>query len=340
MQRCPIETFCALGSQHDTVVAVGDRGQEIYPAMTSSRSGAAIPTQTFVLQARPNFAAASLLARASAAPGAPDGPRVYHMTRTKRFGDPLATYLAHAYPNLCATLTASPALGKETLVTHVWYNAPCASWYNLGSFLPSKRKANLRDTSAWQLTAAIWNDGLSSQLAACVLTLLQQEAQARRATNTGFVEDELVVVVCAAIRRVVGPFQVVLNALLNDADMRAQFDLEDVHQDHVQVRLPGELTGPIACHVIVVRHPRFRPHSQILWKDVDLQHHGRQTVEELNYIMESRPEKGFAHLLAQPGSPRGCKFKPFRSKHLARYPLETGAGSRPRVANNPARHRL
>jgi hypothetical protein len=64
-------------------------------------------------------------------------------------------------------------------VTHVWYNAPCASWYNLGSFLPSERKTNLRDTSAWQLTAAIWNDGLPSQLAACVLTLLQQEAQAR-----------------------------------------------------------------------------------------------------------------------------------------------------------------
>ena len=76
MQRCPIETFCALGSQHDTVVAVGNRGQEIYPAMTSSRSGAAIPTQTFVLQARPNFAAASLLARASAEPGAPDSPQV------------------------------------------------------------------------------------------------------------------------------------------------------------------------------------------------------------------------------------------------------------------------
>ena len=26
MQRCPIETFCALGSRHDTVAAVGDRG--------------------------------------------------------------------------------------------------------------------------------------------------------------------------------------------------------------------------------------------------------------------------------------------------------------------------
>ena len=88
--------------------------------MTSNRSVAALPTQTFVQQARPRFAAESLLARASTAPGAPDTPTVYHMTETKRFGDPLATYLAHAHPALCDELSASPALGKETPVTHVW----------------------------------------------------------------------------------------------------------------------------------------------------------------------------------------------------------------------------
>ena len=49
MPRCPIETFCALGSRHDTVVAVGDRGQEIYPATPSDRSAAALPTQTLSL---------------------------------------------------------------------------------------------------------------------------------------------------------------------------------------------------------------------------------------------------------------------------------------------------
>ena len=109
MQRCPIETFCALGSRHDTVVAVGDRGQEIYPA-TPSRSDAALPTQTFAQQARPTFAAESLLARASAAPGAPGSPVVYRLTETQRGGDPLATYLARARPSLCADLLASPAL--------------------------------------------------------------------------------------------------------------------------------------------------------------------------------------------------------------------------------------
>ena len=78
-QRCPIETFCALGSRHDAVVAVGGRGQEIYPA-TPSRSDAALPTQTFAQQARPTFAAESLLARASAALGASGSPAVYQLS--------------------------------------------------------------------------------------------------------------------------------------------------------------------------------------------------------------------------------------------------------------------
>ena len=32
--------------------------------------------------------------------------------------------------------------------------------------------------------------------------------------------------------------------------------------------------------------------SQADWKDAGLQHHGRQTTDELNYIMEPRPERG------------------------------------------------
>ena len=131
-----------------------------------------------------------------------------------------------------------------------------------------------------------------SRLAACVLTLLQQEARRRRVSRIDFVEDELVVVVCAAIRRGVGPLQVVLDALLSDAAVRAQFGLESVRADHVQARLPGDLTGPSATYALVARHPRFRARSQGDWQDGDLQHHGRQTVDELNYSMESRPERG------------------------------------------------
>ena len=243
MQRCPTETFCALGSRYETVVAVGDRGQEIYPATPSGRSDAALPTQTFPQQARPTFAAESLLARASAAPGAPGSPVVYRLTETRRFGGPLATYLARAHPRLCADLLASPALCKHTPVVHVQCKAPCPSWYNLACFLGGERKRHLRHASAWQLSAVAWHDGLFTLLAACVLTLLQQEARKRRVSKIGFAVNELVVVVCAAIRRVVGPFQVVLDALLSDAAVRAQLDLEDVRSDHVQVRLPGDLAA-------------------------------------------------------------------------------------------------
>ena len=189
-------------------------------------------------------------------------------------------------------MKAAPALGRETPVAHVWYQARCPHWYNLGSFLNVDAGRKRRRVSPWQESAAVWHDGLFSLLAACVLTLLQQEAHRRRVSHIDFVEDELVVVVCAAIRRVVGPLQVVLDALLSDAAVRAQFGLESVRADHVQVRLPGDLTGPSATYALVVRHPRFRAHSQGDWQDGDLQHHGRQTADELNYIMEPRPERG------------------------------------------------
>ena len=122
-QRCPIETFCALGSRHDTVVPVGDRGQDIYPTLPK-RGEDALALQKLAMQARPTFAGESLSERAVAAPGAPDSPKVYRLTESKRVGHPLATYLARAHPNLCAALAASPSLGKTTPVVHVWYKAP------------------------------------------------------------------------------------------------------------------------------------------------------------------------------------------------------------------------
>ena len=168
MQRCPVEAFCALGSRHDAVVAVGDRGQEIHPTLPSGEA-AVLPAPKFVLQAGPTFASEPLLERAMAAPGAPGSPKVYHLTASKRFGAPLAAYLARAHPDLCAALTASPSLGKTTPVVHVWYTACCLSWYNMGYFLASARKRPLRGTAAWQLSAATWHDGLFSMVAAYAL---------------------------------------------------------------------------------------------------------------------------------------------------------------------------
>ena len=90
-------------------------------------------------------------------------------------------------------------------MVHVWYKAPCPSWYPLGFFLGGERKCHLRHAFAWQLSAVAWHDGLFTRLAACVLTLLQQEARTRRVSKIGFAVDELVAVAGAAIRRVVAP---------------------------------------------------------------------------------------------------------------------------------------
>ena len=60
-------------------------------------------------------------------------------------------------------------------------------------------------------------------VAARALALLQNEARRRSTLRIGFAEDELVVVVCAAIRRVVGPLQVVLDALLREDDVAKHF---------------------------------------------------------------------------------------------------------------------
>ncbi|MFM7980093.1 MAG: hypothetical protein ACKPKO_12330 [Candidatus Fonsibacter sp.] len=67
--------------------------------------------------------------------------------------------------------------------------------------------------------------------------------------------------------------------------------MEALRLENVQILFPSELTGPSAVYTILARHPQFRTDSQVEWQDTALQHHGQHTMEELNYIMESRPEK-------------------------------------------------
>ena len=108
-----------------------------------------------------------------------------------------------------ARLRASTALGKITTVGHIWYKARCSTWYNLGCFLGCHRKRKMQQSGVWQVSTAVWNGGLFTALAAHVIHVLHREVASRRASGLNFDKDELVVVVCAAIRRVVGPFQVV-----------------------------------------------------------------------------------------------------------------------------------
>ena len=53
--------------------------------------------------------------------------------------------------------------------------------------------------------------------------MLRDEVAARWRNGVAFEDGEMVVAVCCAIRRVVGPFQLVMDALLSDPDVVEEF---------------------------------------------------------------------------------------------------------------------
>ena len=116
-------------------------------------------------------------------------------------------------------------LWNTTTVDNIWRKAPCNTWYNLGYFLGWRRKRNMQESGAWQVSTAVWNDGLRTALATHAILWFCAKVFSRKGLGLNFDKDELVVVVCAAIRRVVGPFQVV-DSLLSNRHALAQSDLE------------------------------------------------------------------------------------------------------------------
>ena len=150
----------------------------------------------------------------------------------------------------------------------------------------------LQRAGAWQVSAAVWNDGMFTPLETHVMLLLNQEAASRKASGIKFNKDELVVVVCAAIRHVVGAFGLIMDSVLSERNVLGQFGLGALHPEKVQIGFPSELTGPNAVYTILVRHPQSGSDSQVERQDTDLQHHNQHTMEELNYIVKSKPENG------------------------------------------------
>ena len=145
----------------------------------------------------------------------------------------------------------------------------------------------------------MWHSPLFTTLAVHILYSLETEALERRARSKTFHKNELVVVVGACLRRMLGPFNHLMEQLLaENSPVRSSFFLEGVEACHVQCRVPGELTGPSAKYAYVLRHPRYRNLGNFHdWSPGDLQHHGMQSEPMANYIMMSRPEKLLVVLL-------------------------------------------
>ena len=89
-----------------------------------------------------------------------------------------------------ARLRASTALGKITTVDHIWYKAPRSTCYNLGYFPGCwRRKGKMQELGAWQVSTAVWSDGLFAALAAHAIILLQEEVISRRGCGLDFDKD-------------------------------------------------------------------------------------------------------------------------------------------------------
>ena len=208
----------------------------------------------------------------------------------------MVTYLARLFPDLCGSLRACTEQPKETPVEHLWYEATPAGFWTLQDFVCSA-------TTTWRSSSVLWHDGLFFTLAFHILRTLQAEARLRRGAGAEegslFRENELVVLVGCTLRRMLGPFQKLMDWLLDPGQRwtRARFDLGGAMPCHVQCRPPGDLTGPSALYAYVLRHPRYRGDRAATWEPHQLQSVGTQALDRENYIMMSRPMKSLTVVL-------------------------------------------
>ena len=315
VQRIPTETFLGLAMQTPTLCAFGDNAQKVTRNnyLSISAAGENGLVQANILAAAdsgPSLAIDHLLRAVHGTPNIAE-LRVHELTRTKRFGEPLASYLAKLFPKLCGDLKATPKLGRRTPVQHIWYRAsPSFFWtlqdikqvWNVHGHRVNEREghpAESDDEDLWRVNAIVWHSPLFATLAVHILYQLEEEANERFKHDQTFKENELIVVVGACLRRMLGPFNHLMEQLLaEDSPVRESFFLKGVRPCHVQCRVPGELTGPSAKYAYVLRHPRYRSLERgQAWAVGDLQHYGTQTEPMSNYIMMSRPEKLLVVLL-------------------------------------------
>jgi hypothetical protein len=100
----------------------------------------------------------------------------------------------------------------------------------------------MHQSGAWQVSAAVWNDGLFTALATHAILLLNMEVANHKARRRAF--------------------QLLIDSLLSDPNVLAQFDPEGIHPENAQSRLPSDITGPSMVEAILVRGPRRRMDSQ------------------------------------------------------------------------------
>ena len=190
IQRVPVETFLGLAMQTPTLCAFGDKAQKVIIDNTISRfvAGEKNPlVQSNILVASGSGPALAIDHLLRAVPGTPRPAelQVHELTETKRFGNPLAKYLARLYPGLCEKLKAGKT-ERRTRVQHIWYRASPYHFWNMQDIkheqgVPqvrcNKRKAaDAGDEELWRAYGILWHSPLFTTLALHILYSLEKEA--------------------------------------------------------------------------------------------------------------------------------------------------------------------
>jgi hypothetical protein len=227
------------------------------------------------------------------------GVAVWRLTRCKRFGDPLLSFVKKLLPKVAEGLTAMPDHPATDFRT-VYYSSPCEDWWSMHGVVNHFRiklpRHYDRTSSVHVLRQVVWNHGLFSALITCILRQLVIEVRLRR--DTGLQDPvlnpgEMLVFVGFALNRLKVPFQFLINQTLSWKALLDRFELtgSGLTPDMVSVRLANDSTGPTFLYGHVVRHPRYRDTSKSHWEMSDLQTGGDQTKDQIQYIMLTRAVK-------------------------------------------------
>lgn len=195
----------------------------------------------------------------------------------KRCREPLIGYLVRLYGERLATFRASFD-DHRTDLTHVLYSN--VDWQSAGD-LGAVTSGSAMDQQH-RLRCVVWAPHLLLALLGQVLQLLSAEEAQIRATNGTWDPHQPIIFVGFALRRLAGPFAMLLRESLEWSELRTVFNLQLSTPANATVRLGADSTGPTFKFGIILLHRRY------VGLDAPDAHCGIQCDQNLAYVQMTR----------------------------------------------------
>lgn len=174
----------------------------------------------------------------------------HNLSTGKRFGYPALGYFKEIFAPSLDNL--EPMSGLSTQVEVIRYHSRRDEWWSLEDLLhlaPGDPTGPLADTGI--SSAVAWNTKLFAAVALRVLQYFKAYAAEHAGTP-----DQPIVLVTAALKRLLGPLSKYLSVWLSWQKLRWAAGV-NLDERHVTCRTSGHVTGPTFPYVIVLRHRRL-----------------------------------------------------------------------------------